>query len=73
MVMRKIATKGTPEVEIKQEGDHFVISTKNMGNTTVLDFNVGTEFETSSPGISSGKIKVSINRLLKDAKPKSPF
>ena len=61
LVLRKIAVKGKPEVDIKQEGDHFVIVTKNVGNSTTMDFNVGVEFQTDAPGFSSGKIKVCVN------------
>ena len=61
LVLRKIAVKGKPEVNITQEGDHFIIVTKNVGNSTTMDFNVGVEFQTDAPGFSSGKIKVCIN------------
>ena len=58
LVLRKVAVKGKPEIDIKQEGDHFIIATKNVGNTTTMDFNVGVEFQTDAPGFSSAKIKV---------------
>ena len=61
LVLRKIAVKGKPEVSITQEGGHFIIVTKNVGNSTTMDFNVGVEFQTDAPGFSSGKIKVCIN------------
>ncbi len=57
MIVRKMANKTSPEVDITQDGDHFIIITKTGPSTTKWDFTVGTEYETDGAG-GSGKVKV---------------
>ena len=63
MIVRKMANKTSLEVDITQDGDHFIIITKTGPSTTKWDFMVGTQYETDGAG-GSGKVTVSLIILI---------
>ncbi|XP_041456770.1 fatty acid-binding protein, heart-like [Lytechinus variegatus] len=47
--LRKIGNKVTPELTIENKDDHYSLTSVSTFKTTKLEFDVGKEFETTTP------------------------
>ncbi len=62
-LMRKIAANATPNIEIFQNGDHFVIKAIVGPMTKEESFTVGEEYEQADMGTQKQKVCTSIHAL----------
>ena len=59
IVKRKLVLASSPTMDITVDGSNYTIKTSTTFSTQLMEFTVGTEFETTMPGVTEGKFKVS--------------
>lgn len=58
--LRKMGNQVTPELTIQNKGDHYTFTSVSTFKTTNLEFDVGKEFETTTPDGRKVKSTVSV-------------